>query len=88
MESMRSYYPAAHIHHISPTPLLMTIAINDLVTPPRLALEEYSRALEPKQLSLLDGGHYDSYSGPVFDTNVARQADFLREKLCKVRSSR
>ncbi|KAH8805246.1 DltD N-terminal domain protein [Xylogone sp. PMI_703] len=82
MEAFRAYNPSSHIHHISPTPLLMTIAINDVLTPSDLAFEAYSRALEPKRLGLLSGGHFDGYSGPYFEQNAGTQLQFLKDYLC------
>jgi fermentation-respiration switch protein FrsA (DUF1100 family) len=61
----------------------MTVAENDVLTPTDLALEAYSRALEPKQLHILPGGHFDGYSGPTFEVNAGKQVQFLRETLCK-----
>lgn len=83
MEALREYNPSAHIHHISPTPLLMTVAENDVLTPTDLALEAYSRALEPKQLHIIPGGHFGAYAGPNFEKNVGVQTEFLRKTLCK-----
>ncbi|KAI4717938.1 DltD N-terminal domain protein [Aureobasidium sp. EXF-10727] len=82
IEAFREYMPAAHIHHISPTPLLMTVAENDVLTPTDLSLEAYSRALEPKQPHILPGGHFEAYSGSNFERNVEVQADFLKKYLC------
>lgn len=82
MEEVRAYYPASHIHHISPAPLLMTIANNDTLTPTDLALTAYSQALEPKELQLLPGGHFSVYDGPNFDKNVETQIAFLKKTLC------
>jgi fermentation-respiration switch protein FrsA (DUF1100 family) len=82
IEAFREYEPAAHITHISPTPLLMTVAQNDDLTPPDLALKAYGRALEPKELHILKGGHFDGYSGPFFETNAGRQVEFLKKTLC------
>lgn len=56
------YEPGAHIERISPTPLMMIVACNDVITPTDLALSAYNRALEPKQLVLLPGGHFDAYT--------------------------
>jgi uncharacterized protein len=47
---------------ISPTPLLMIVALGDQLAPPDLALEAYSRAKEPKKLVLLPGDHFSPYS--------------------------
>jgi len=82
IEALRGYDPSFHIHHISPTPLLMTVAENDVVTPTDLALESYQRAREPKQLHIIPGGHFDGYSGPNFEKNAGVQAEFLKRTLC------
>jgi fermentation-respiration switch protein FrsA (DUF1100 family) len=53
---------------ISPTPLLMVVARYDAAMPADLATEFYDAALEPKELVVLDGGHYDVYRpGEIFD---------------------
>jgi len=82
VEELRAYEPAMHIHRIAPTPLLITVAKNDVLTPTDLTLAAYSRALEPKELHILPGGHFDGYSGPNFEQNAGKQADFLRRTLC------
>jgi fermentation-respiration switch protein FrsA (DUF1100 family) len=61
VEMAREYEPGIHVSRISPTPLLMIVADRDTVTPTDLALDAYERALEPKSLVLLKGGHYDPY---------------------------
>ncbi|KAJ5464333.1 uncharacterized protein N7458_000019 [Penicillium daleae] len=81
VEALREYCPSAHIHRIAPVPLLMTVAVNDVLSPTDLALEAFSRALEPKTLQMLPGGHFDAYSGPNFDRNAAFQAQFLKDHL-------
>ena len=83
VDLLRANHPATAIHRISPTPLLMTIASADVLTPTDLALEAYARAREPKQLHLLpDAGHFDGYSGRFFDKNAGVQTEFLRRTLC------
>ncbi|RBR13541.1 hypothetical protein FVER53590_08491 [Fusarium verticillioides] len=81
LELFRAHDPSAWIHRISPTPLLMTVAENDVLTPTDLALEAYSRAREPKQLSMLPGGHFDAYTGNNFERNATRQIKFLKDFL-------
>ncbi|KAB8260334.1 Alpha/Beta hydrolase protein [Aspergillus pseudonomiae] len=81
LEAAREYYPSAHIHRISPTPLLMTVAENDVITPTDIALEAYSRAREPKKLHIFPGGHFDGYSGKGFERIASAQAEFLKEYL-------
>ncbi len=61
-ELASEYEPGAWIDRVSPTPLLMVVAEHDTVTPTDLALAAYERALEPKRLCLLPGGHFDPYT--------------------------
>ncbi|KAK4539441.1 hypothetical protein LTR36_010918 [Oleoguttula mirabilis] len=72
VELLRANDPSHCIHRISPTPLLMTVAQNDVLTPTDLALEAYSRAREPKQVHIIPGGHFDAYSGSNFERNASR----------------
>ncbi|MBI3523909.1 MAG: alpha/beta hydrolase [Betaproteobacteria bacterium] len=72
-EKISEYRPALSIELISPRPLLMIVAVEDLLTPADLALQAYSRALEPKSLLLLDASHYEVYDDP-FIFNKASQA--------------
>lgn len=61
VEMFMEYEPGAHIAHISPTPLLMVVALQDHLTVADEALAAYERALHPKQLVTLKGGHFDAY---------------------------
>ncbi|KAH8883021.1 DltD N-terminal domain protein [Thozetella sp. PMI_491] len=81
IEAFRAHNPSAYVEHISPTPLLMTVAQEDVLTPTDLALEAYSRAREPKELQLLPGGHFDQFGGPNFERNAGTQAEFLKKYL-------
>ena len=72
MEAMRAYTPGHLIDHISPTPFLMVVASKDTITAPDLALQAYARALEPKEYLMLEGGHFDAYTGTSFDIAAAR----------------
>lgn len=80
MEEFRSFNPWADIHTLSPTPLLMTVAETDVLMPTDLALAAYAKALEPKELQLLPGGHFGGY-GVHFEAVVKRQAEFLKKTL-------
>jgi fermentation-respiration switch protein FrsA (DUF1100 family) len=53
----------AWIARVSPTPLLMIVACHDRLTATDLALSAYERALEPKRLALIPGGHLGPYLG-------------------------
>ena len=55
------YEPVSYLPYISPTPLLLLPARNDVLTPTDLAVAAYERAREPKRLELLPGGHFDAY---------------------------
>jgi uncharacterized protein len=57
----RMYEPGIWVPRVSPTPLLMVVAFSDTVTVTDLALAAYQRALEPKRLALIPGGHFDPY---------------------------
>ncbi|KAH0356005.1 Esterase/lipase, partial [Aureobasidium melanogenum] len=82
VELLRANDPSHMISRISPTPLLMTIAENDVLIPSDIALKSYSRAREPKQLQIIPGGHFDAYSGANFERNAGTQAKFLQQYLC------
>ena len=84
VELLRANDPSHMIHRISPTPLLMTVAQNDTLTPIEIALESYSRAREPKALNIIPGGHFDGYTGANFLPNITKQVEFLRDTLCAV----
>jgi fermentation-respiration switch protein FrsA (DUF1100 family) len=61
VEMFTEYEPGAYIEWISPTPLMMVVAAGDHLTVADEALSAYNRALEPKRLVLLSGGHFDAY---------------------------
>lgn len=61
MEYARGYEPGIYTPYISPTPLQMIVGIKDSITCTDLQLEAYNRALEPKKLVLLSGGHFAPY---------------------------
>ncbi|GAA0575248.1 alpha/beta hydrolase [Craurococcus roseus] len=81
-EMAREYEPGACVARIGPTPLLMVVAREDALTPTDLALEAYNRALEPKSLVLLPGGHFAPYTGAGFEASGAAARDwFVRHLL-------
>lgn len=61
VEMLGEYEPQSYIERISPTPLLMLIADGDHLAIAEEAFAAYSRALEPKKLLVLKGGHFDAY---------------------------
>jgi uncharacterized protein len=62
VEMFGEYVPASFIQYISPTPLLVLCAHNDVLTPADLTIAAYEQAHEPKQLEILPGGHFDIYT--------------------------
>jgi uncharacterized protein len=57
----RMYEPGAWVARVSPTPLLMVVALHDTITVADLALSAYEQALQPKKLVTIDGDHFDPY---------------------------
>jgi fermentation-respiration switch protein FrsA (DUF1100 family) len=74
------YEPGMWVSRVSPTPLLMVIASHDKVTIADLALAAYERALEPKRLALIPGGHFDPYLDQ-FPLAEAAATEWFREHL-------
>ncbi len=57
----RMYEPGIWVPRVSPTPLLLVVALSDTMTVTDLTLAAYERALEPKKLQLISGGHFAPY---------------------------
>jgi fermentation-respiration switch protein FrsA (DUF1100 family) len=76
----RMYEPGNWISRVSPTPLLMVVAMNDTITVTDLALEAYGKALEPKKLHMISGGHFDPYTSR-FDESSAAAREWFRQHL-------
>ena len=62
------------------TPLLLVVARDDKLTVADLALAAYERALEPKRLALIPGGHFDPYLDQ-FPLAAAAATEWFREHL-------
>ncbi|KAJ2905981.1 uncharacterized protein MKZ38_003464 [Zalerion maritima] len=81
MEAIRAYVPEALIERISPTPLLMVVARDDRVCGADLALKAYQRALEPKEVRIVEAGHYSVYTGEKFEGLVEGEVQWLKSVL-------
>jgi fermentation-respiration switch protein FrsA (DUF1100 family) len=81
VELLMEYEPAAYVERLSPTPLLMIVAAQDHLTPVDLALAAYKRALEPKRLVFLPGGHFEAYVGPGFELAGSAARDWFVQHL-------
>jgi dienelactone hydrolase len=62
VEMNSEYEPGTYLPWISPTPLLMCVAENDVTAPTEIAIRGYATANEPKKLVIMPGGHFDAYS--------------------------
>jgi hypothetical protein len=80
VELFLAYEPGAYIEHVSPTPLLLVVALADHLTVADEALSAYERALHPKKLVTLKGGHFDAYVAD-FDKASAAARDWFVEHL-------
>jgi uncharacterized protein len=72
----RMYEPGVFIDRISPTPLLMIVGEQDTVTLTDTGLAAYNRALEPKQLVTIPGGHFAPYTTEFARASAAATAFF------------
>ncbi|CAM5724957.1 alpha/beta fold hydrolase [Mycolicibacterium aubagnense] len=78
--SARMYEPGTFISRVSPTPLLMVVGLHDTVTVTDLALAGYEKALQPKKLVTIEGGHFDPYL-TQFDTASGAAVAWFTEHL-------
>lgn len=76
----RMYEPGIWVSRVSPTPLMLIVAQDDKVTLTDLELAAYERALEPKKLVLVPGGHFDPYLAQ-FDRAAGAATQWLRTHL-------
>jgi fermentation-respiration switch protein FrsA (DUF1100 family) len=81
MEKFLEYNPAANIHLISPTPLLLVVADHDTLTPTDLAVAAYERALEPRSLVLVKGPHFGAYTEPGFSQSAPPAVEWFKRHL-------
>ncbi|MBU1212796.1 MAG: alpha/beta hydrolase [Alphaproteobacteria bacterium] len=80
VELFMAYEPGAYIEFISPTPLLLLVAVGDHLTVADEALGAYERARHPKKLVTLKGGHFDAYVAG-FDVAGPSARDWFVEHL-------
>lgn len=77
------YVPSAYIHLISPTPLLMVLGSDDIVTPVEQSRQAFARAREPKKLVVVPARHYEAYSGPTHLQFFAPQLEWFEQHLMR-----
>ena len=76
----RMYEPGNWIARVSPTPLLMVTAMRDTITLTDLELAAYERALQPKRLVTIAGGHFDPYQARFAEASAAA-VDWFQQHL-------
>jgi fermentation-respiration switch protein FrsA (DUF1100 family) len=79
-EWSRVYNAGAFIEMVSPRPLLMIVGDDDTLSGTDLQLAAYNRALEPKQLRIIPGGHFDPYV-TQFEASATAAAEFFATNL-------
>src|SRR5882757_9401113 len=78
VEMFTEYEPGVYLPWISPTPLLMLVAVGDHLVPSELAIAAFDTAHQPKELIIMPGGHFDAYT-VGFEASSAPARDwFLR----------
>ncbi len=85
IEMFTEYEPGSYIGFISPTPLMMIVALGDHLTVADQALTAYERALAPKRLVTLSGGHFDAYVAD-FDSASKPAAEWFARHLVQTRA--
>ncbi|HMN37008.1 MAG TPA: alpha/beta hydrolase [Hyphomicrobium sp.] len=80
VEMFMDYEPGAYLPYVSPTPLLMVVALGDVLTVSDEALAGYERALQPKKIVCLKGGHFDAYVAD-FENASDAAASWFKENL-------
>jgi fermentation-respiration switch protein FrsA (DUF1100 family) len=80
VEMFTEYEPIAYASYVSPTPLMIIAALGDHLTVSDLALEAYEKALHPKKLVTLSGGHFDAYVAD-FDKSSGPATEWFKAHL-------
>lgn len=81
MELFTEYEPGDSIARIAPTPLMIVVGRDDMLTPADMTLAAYEKALQPKKLLVLDCAHFDAYIGKAFEVSAPAQAAWFEEHL-------
>jgi fermentation-respiration switch protein FrsA (DUF1100 family) len=76
----RMYEPGNWISRVSPTPLLIIAATHDTMAATDLVLAAYERALEPKSLVFVPGGHFAAYE-EAFETTSQAAIHWFKQHL-------
>lgn len=80
-ERILAYRPEDTIDRISPRPILLIHAADDVLVPPDESRAMFERAGQPKKLVILPGNHFSVYEAPLFNTVTELSLGWLREHL-------
>lgn len=80
MDHSRGLLNSAYLPYISPTPLLMIVAIQDELVPSEISIAAYQTALEPKKLVLIPGDHFSPYEKD-FDVTAGEARSWFEQHL-------
>jgi len=83
LETHIIYEPTAPIHRISPTPFMMIVASDDVITPTEASKRAFERAGEPKELVIVPGRHFDAYEGPAHEQFAGSAVAWFKKWLMK-----
>lgn len=78
VEMLWEYEPGTYLPWISPTPLLMVVAVRDHLAVVDLAIAAFETAREPKRLVILDGAHFDAYVAGFEEASGAARDWFVQ----------
>ncbi|KAL7269347.1 hypothetical protein RUND412_007994 [Rhizina undulata] len=78
---LNRYNAVDNIKSVGPTPMLMFVGSKDNLCQPDVLLDAYAIANEPKEIQVVDSGHFDAFEGPLLEKTMATQLDFLKRKL-------
>lgn len=77
VELFATYEPGFFAPLISPTPVLIAAARDDVLTAFDLTAAVYEKLLQPKKFVALPGGHFDAYTGEPFRISAPQQRDWF-----------
>jgi len=81
LDIYKEFAPATFIQLISPTPLLMIVANNDIVTSTEGEIKAFERAGEPKKLVVVKGDHFALFEGSGFSEASTEAVSWFEQYL-------
>jgi alpha-beta hydrolase superfamily lysophospholipase len=86
-DAIIEFNPEDLVDRLTPRPLLMMVAAEDMRVPAEVSLPTFHRAREPKTLVVLESAaHHDVYKCPLRDRVSATAVSWLKQYLCELSS--